>query len=313
MTTVLITGAGGHVGRRVTRRLAADGIIVRAVVRSSKDQWPAGVEQIVGDVARDEQLVRKAADGVDLVIHLAGASEEALRADPGEAIAASVTAAERVAACAAPGIVYLSTVHVYGSALVPGAVICEATPTDPLTGYAQARLACEEVLRNGDTPSAIFRLTNGLGAPLDPDQSGWQVVSNELCRQGATEGRLVLRSSGVQWRDFVPLVDVEACLSTLARQSTPLEGTYNFASGTSITVRELATEIRECFAETEGTVPALELPPITEAQPDPFRVDISRLRALNLFEPTPRRRAIEGVVRDCISRRTELAGSPPSA
>src|SRR5581483_8397330 len=126
---------------------------------------------------------------------------------------------------------------------------------DPRSRYAETRLACEEVLRSGTTPTSIFRLTNGLGAPIDPEQSGWQVVSNELCRLGATEVRLMLRSSGVQWRDFVPLVDVGAALSTLATQRTPLEGTFNFASGTSITVRALATELQQCFADAEGTAP----------------------------------------------------------
>ena len=262
MTTVLITGAGGHVGRRVTRRLAADGIGVRAVVRSPRDRWPNGVDQILGDVAQDADAgANGGSEGVDLVIHLAGASEEALRADPRAAIAASVTAAERVATCGAPGLVYLSTVHVYGSALLPGAVICEATATDPLTGYAQARLACEEVLRNGDTPSAIFRLTNGLGAPLDPDHSGWQTsrVQRTLPAGGDRGALRVLRSSGVQWReDFVPLVDVEASLSKLARQATPIGGTYNFVLlHLHHRARGSRPKSAECFAETEGRAPTL--------------------------------------------------------
>jgi UDP-glucose 4-epimerase len=313
VTTVLVTGAGGHVGRRVTRRLAADGVTVRAFVRTPKERWPTGVEQIVGDVARDQSLLEHAAGDADLLVHLAGASEDALRQNPGAAVAESVTGAQNVAASGAPAIVYLSTVHVYGSALVPGALIDETTPADPLSGYAQARLTCEEVLRKGDAPTSIFRLTNGLGAPLDPDQSGWQVVSNELCRLGATEHRLVLRSSGVQWRDFVPLVDVEACLSALAARPEPLAGTFNFASGTSITVRDLATEIQACFAEAEGTAPTLEMPPMDHTPSDPYRVDITRLQDLHLFVPTPRRLALQGVVQDCLARRRELAGSSASA
>jgi UDP-glucose 4-epimerase len=308
MKTVLVTGAGGHLGRRITRRLAADGIAVRALARRPLAKWPDGVTQVIADLARDHDAVHAAADGTDAIIHLAGASDTELRAGPTGPFADSVRAAEAVAACNAHRVVYVSTVHVYGENLNPGTVVTESTPTAPITEYARARLACEDVLRTTryQQPTIIFRLTNGIGAPVDPDRSGWQVVSNDLCRGGATEGRLVLQSSGEQWRDFVPLVDVESALSKIITNDAPVTGTYNFGAGESISVRALAEEIRDTFARIEKAPPTLEMPSTTGQAPDAYRIDVSALRSLALFTPTPRRDALEQVVRECLDRRVSL-------
>jgi nucleoside-diphosphate-sugar epimerase len=310
MTTALITGAAGHLGRRLVRRFAADGIEVRTLVRSPTGDWPDGVHEIVGDLAREKDLARIAAESVDAVVHLAGASEEAIRRQPEKAKEESVAAAASVAASGASRLIYLSTIHVYGSALAPGAVVSESTAPQPLSDYAAARRLCEDVMRESGRPTVVFRLTNGLGAPLQCEQAGWHVVSNELCRSGVTQGCLVLHSPGTQWRDFVPLIDIEAVLSAMVRGEGPHHGLYNFGSGESITVRQLAFEIQDSIERVVGTRPSLSIPPAhTEDNlGESYRIDVGQLAALGLFMPTSRLEAIDGVVRDCLSRRSELSG-----
>jgi UDP-glucose 4-epimerase len=303
VTTVLITGAGGHIGQRLTRRLASQGFMVRAQVRRPLS-WPADVEQVVGDLVAQHGLAAELVAGVDAVIHLAGANELALSREPERAVAESVTAAERIAAVAAR-VVYLSTVHVYGAALVPGAIITEDTRTEPLTPYSVARLACEDVFRASGGDVTVCRLTNGLGAPLSPDSPGWRVVSNELCRDGATKGRLNLRTSGVQWRDFVALDDVESAVAALV--ATDHTGTFNVASGTSITIRQLAVDVQRSFERVAGLDLPLHMPPVGEEHPPAYRVDNASLASLGLFTPTTRDDALDEVVRYCLEHRDALA------
>ncbi len=306
MTRVLVTGAGGHIGQRLVNRLAADGVGVRAIVRRSLD-WPGGVEQVVGDLWREPGLAKEAARDVETVIHLAGANERALAGDPEGAAAESVTMAERIVESGAPRAIYLSTVHVYGAALAPDALIDESTPAAPLTPYAAVRLSCEEVFHRSTTPTMVFRLTNGIGAPLGADSPGWRVVAHELCREGAVKGEMSLRTAGVQWRDFVPLDDVERALSSVVRQPSFSEGTYNLASGTSITVRDLATEIQDSFERVQGIRPVLTAPAPPSDHPAPYRVGIAALERLRLFDPTPRHQALDALVRYCVDNRSSLA------
>lgn len=81
---VLVTGAGGGIGRVVVAELAAHGHAVVALDRAA-DGIPAGGDGgaaavHVGD-CRDAALVRAALDGVDAVVHLAGVPAPGIVAD----------------------------------------------------------------------------------------------------------------------------------------------------------------------------------------------------------------------------------------
>jgi len=84
--TVLITGATGQVGNAIARRLAGDGVEVRALVRSGSREHasvlPAGVKTVFGDVT-DATSLRAALDGCATVYHAAGIPEQ-WRRDVGE-------------------------------------------------------------------------------------------------------------------------------------------------------------------------------------------------------------------------------------
>jgi uncharacterized protein YbjT (DUF2867 family) len=75
MTTVLVTGASGSLGKAVVNRLLADGKTVRGFVRRIPESPPPGVEYTVGDLA-DPLAVDKAALGVDTVIHAGAAMKD---------------------------------------------------------------------------------------------------------------------------------------------------------------------------------------------------------------------------------------------
>lgn len=69
-TTALVTGATGFIGRYVVHALAARGVRVRALVRPTSNVDGLDVERAVGDLG-DEQSLRRAMRGVDVVFHLA--------------------------------------------------------------------------------------------------------------------------------------------------------------------------------------------------------------------------------------------------
>ena len=287
MTTVLVTGAGGYIGQRLVGRLAADGVAVRALVRTPVPWGLAGVDEVVGDLVVQPGLAARVAEGVDAVVHLAGANEVAAAADPESSLSDALCAAERIAASGVGRVVYLSTVHVYGDALREGAVVGEDTPAVPVHPYAAARLACEGVFERSGVSTVVLRLTNAVGAPARPEVRRWTLVVNELCREGATRGRLTLRTPGVQWRDFIALADVETVVGGLVRLGAvgiPFpSGIYNLGSGSSVTVRAVAGMIAESFAAFGDPRPELLAPPPPPDPPGPYRVDVSRLSGLGLL------------------------------
>jgi NADH dehydrogenase len=78
---VLVTGATGFIGGRLTRRLVSAGIPVRALARRPDAQVAPGAELVVGDLADPASLAR-ACDGVSAVISCAAITGDK-KAPPG--------------------------------------------------------------------------------------------------------------------------------------------------------------------------------------------------------------------------------------
>lgn len=314
MTKVLITGAGGYVGSGLVGTLEAEGWEVRAAERRRAEHLE--VEQLVGDLARDPAAAAAACEGVEVVVHLAGDNEVVAATDPAFALGATVLATERlveaVRAAKVRRLVYMSTMHVYGERIVGGAVLTEELRPEPRATYAIARLASEHVvasLASAGVEVVVFRLTNSLGPPAHPAVDRWTLVANDLCRQGALTGALELRSSGMQWRDFLALEDVRSMVALACRADSPLPaGTYNLGSGIPMTVRALAESVQDAFERHTGRRPELRAPPPEpEAErPVAYHVSVQRAAGHGLRATVPVSDAVEQTVEFCLANADAL-------
>lgn len=72
MKTILVTGAGGYLGRRVLHRLQRENYRLKVQVRKTDVAFgqPEETQLCLGDL-RDSEFVEKCLDGVDTVVHLA--------------------------------------------------------------------------------------------------------------------------------------------------------------------------------------------------------------------------------------------------
>jgi nucleoside-diphosphate-sugar epimerase len=117
---VLVTGAGGFVGRRMVRRLASLGVRPRALLRRglvapSDGKERVAIEAVRGDVT-DADSVRRAALGCELVFHCAWggdtlADARRINVDGTKAVL------EAAAAARIRRVVHVSTMAVHGQAL----------------------------------------------------------------------------------------------------------------------------------------------------------------------------------------------------
>jgi uronate dehydrogenase len=153
---VLVTGAAGQIGRTACAGLAARGWKVRGLDKVSLD----GVEgladpPVVADIA-DADAVRRASEGVDAVVHLAGMSTEA---PFDEILGANIEGTFHVFDAArragVPRVVYASSNHAVG--FVPrSALVTADVPPRPDTYYGVSKVF-------GEALGALYSDKHGLG------------------------------------------------------------------------------------------------------------------------------------------------------
>lgn len=149
MKTALVTGATGFVGFHLVQRLGEAGIAVRAVVRrtSRTDELRAlGVELREGDLAEPASLAR-AAEGADVVFHLAALTRARSREDYFRANVDGTRAVLSAAADVGARALYLSSLSAAGPSL-DGRRIDASDEPRPITEYGRSKLGGEAACRS---------------------------------------------------------------------------------------------------------------------------------------------------------------------
>jgi nucleoside-diphosphate-sugar epimerase len=143
---ILITGATGKVGSRLTQRLADRGHHVRALVRDSRRAAFRGadIELVQGDLL-DAASLTAAVRGVDAIVHCAAFFRGAT---PEQATAVNDLGTQRLAHAARTASVrrflFTSTGLVYGS--TGGRLVSEDAACAPTDAYPVSKLAAERFL-----------------------------------------------------------------------------------------------------------------------------------------------------------------------
>jgi|CXWL01.1.fsa_nt_gi UDP-glucose 4-epimerase len=307
---VLITGGLGYLGGRIGQHLASTGrfdvtLGTRGLAAAPVPGFPARVAPMRLD---DDESVRQALRGTDFLIHLAALNDVESAADPGRALEVNGKQSLRlVTAAAAAGVrrmIYVSTAHVYGAPLI--GTIDERTPARPAHPYASShRVAEEGVLaahRRGEIETVAIRLSNGYGAPLWPGVNCWSLVVNDLCRQAVESGRLVLKSSGLQQRNFVPLADVARAIEHLLDlpRGALGDGLFNLGGDVSWSIYETAQRIAARCGAVLGRNVGIERPePAPGAVPQPLDYRSGKLQATGFRLQASPEAEIDATLRAC--------------
>lgn len=295
--TVLVTGARGYLGGRLVVDMAARGWSVIGTSRGHllpPQGWPDVPLVGLDPLQQDEDDIVAMLRQVDSVVHLAAPNEILSTRDPVAAqMSGGVGGLKLLRAATKAGcrrFVFLSTIHVYGAPLC-GRIV-ETDLPKPMHPYAINHRAMEDYVllaqAKGDIEAMVLRLSNGIGAPAWGDVDRWTTVGNDLCRQAVETGRVVLHSSGRQWRDFIVLCDFVAAIRhvlTMERDKIG-EGLFNLGGQLPLRMIDVALAVsRRAEVMLDHPVPVTH-GAVTGEDPSPIAYCIDRIAATG-FTPSP--------------------------
>jgi UDP-glucose 4-epimerase len=293
---IAITGSTGLIGGAVAARLAERG---HALVRIGRGD----AADVRADLAAVDRLPGGALDGCGVLVHAAGVTDEDF-ADPARAMAKAERGTRALLEAARDSgvgrVAYFSSAHVYGP--LEGR-IDESHAVDPRSAYARAHLATERLFTSsGAATVLIARPCAVYGMPPSlPRFARWSLIPFDFPRQALT-GRIVLRSPGLQRRNFVAAEGLAALVEGwladkpvgLTMSNAPGHdelAVFDFAAVCARIVREELG--RECVVERpapgDGERPPLEYRSRSAGPlPGPSLQDHARalMRALSKKEPS---------------------------
>ncbi len=255
---VLITGGLGYLGGRIAKYFSDKGYAVILATRKPENKihknipYNAKVMQL--DYNSDEQL-DEAMKGNDTLINLAGPDAHTNFEDSNILIKWHVDLTKRLFKSAQRNnvkhFIYFSTVHVYGNSLVD--TVTEETKTLPIYPFAIAHLEAEKIV-NGlqkDIVTTIIRCSNTFGAPYFENEKCWKLVVNDFCRSAFENGKLMINSSGQDYRDFISVGDVVQAIHYLLELNNEkgIHDIYNLCSSRSTPIIEIAKKIQKVLKD----------------------------------------------------------------
>ncbi len=294
-STVLITGGLGYVGGRIALALRQSGkyrlrLATRGAV-TAPPSWLPDAEAITMDVASDGDLDEACKDA-SVVIHLAALNEHECIADPQHALTVNGLGTLKLLQAAQRAhvgrFVYFSTAHVYGAPLIGR--IDESSVPRPIHSYAITHRVAEDFVLAAHAMRAltgiVLRMSNGFGVPAHASVNRWTLIVNDLCRQAVSTGKLVMRSAGLDQRNFIALEDVgRASLHVLNMPTESVgDGLFNLGGTGSMRVIDLAELIAQRCEMVLGHRPGIEHPAATGEAPPMLDYRSDRLFATG-FEP----------------------------
>ena len=258
MKKVLITGACGYIGARLSKYLAEKGFRVTVfdnINPSAYKKWISLMEEvIVGDVCNENTVASLAKKKFDCVIHLISLDHKKSEDKPNYVSSINVMPTwnllDQFVEAGIEKFINFSSIQVYGS--IENKIITEDKKPEPLNAYGLTHLLSENIsdyYNNKGTKCISVRLSNSYGSPIFFENNCWWLVLNDLCKSAFEKDKLTLLSDGTPQRDFIHGLDIcNGIKILLDNDINKLKfDTYNISSGQTLTILELAKKVQSAY------------------------------------------------------------------
>jgi len=251
---ILVTGGAGFIGANLIRHLLESGAQPRVLDDFSTGRWEhlSAVEHQIeveeGDV-RDLRTLRRAAEGVGAILHLAAVAPGGPRDDEARTLDVNVKGtldALMVARELRIPLVFASSAAVYGAR--DACLLHEQMPPEPRTALGVYKLAGENLCRlfheRHGVQTVVLRIFHTFG-PFEDGSSPHAGVVARFAHSLAAGKKSVVFGDGLQTRDLVYVSNVCEAFVQALRSRDAKGGFFNVGSGEGIAINLLYQQLCE--------------------------------------------------------------------
>jgi UDP-glucose 4-epimerase len=254
-----VLGHRGLIGNAVDQALQADGWQVRQIGRGPDTAYHL-------DLATSVNPSPDLFAGCQLLVHCAGVADEEMRHDRRRAFDRAVIGTEAMLRTAVTAgitqLVYISSAHVYGPLI---GRLDESSPANPLSDYALAHFLVEQLFRRAAAAAGLSCLILRPCAVYGPlrslqDFQRWDLIPFGFPAAAVRDGRIVLKSSGMQTRNFVGTDIVAMAIVDWLRRAPRGTELINPIGTADLSVLGLAERCAGLYHEITGMSCPIERP-----------------------------------------------------
>ena len=285
---ILVTGGAGFIGSHIVEHFQgrAEVRVLDNLRSGFKHNLAPFRHEFIEASILDRDAVRRAAQGVDCVFHLAAMiSVPESMARPIECneinTLGTLILLEESARAGVKKLVLSTSAAIYGdNPIVPKIETMLAEPKSP---YAITKLDgefyCRMFADAGRLSTVCLRYFNVFGPRQDP-QSQYAAAVPIFIDRALKNLPISIYGDGGQTRDFIFVKDIVAANAFFATQSDAT-GVFNVAYGNTITIKELAQTIRALT----GSTAEIKHAPVRAGDVRHSRASIDKMRAAGFVPP----------------------------
>ena len=255
---VLVVGAAGYIGAKLSYELSSKGYSVTALCHSkpkNTTSWTNSLEKIiVGDIRDSKTLNKIKNKNFYAIINLVSLNHFQSEEDLNDVFSINIMPTwlilNEFTKLGLVKYINMSTIHVYGNLL--SKKISEKSTPNPLNNYSLSHYLSEKICTYFNNSSNIncynLRLSNGFGSPFFPDNNCWWLVLNDFCKNIYFNNKIDIKSDGTPLRDFIHLNDVIGVIDFfLNKDDANYNNVFNIASGKTYSISELAYIVKKIY------------------------------------------------------------------
>ncbi len=288
---ILITGANGFIGSY----LASYFLKREEEVIATSKQFHASTKTLLDKATLidldvlDKSVLLQLSVEADVIIHTATAND-IISKDTLKGIELSAIGTKNILDFAVqnkiPKVIVFSTLQVYGTELTGD--IDENSPLHYQNDYGINHLFgemyAEQYARQEKVQTVTVRPANVYGRILTNAFNRWSLVPGCFCKEAFESGRITIKSSGKQRRNFVNLENLSRAVDSILQHFPENYEDYNLASSRTHTMLEVAEKVRQVFEKFFHRPVELNITGTEPQHSNNFTVSLDKLKKIGFSE-----------------------------